>query len=271
VDQYGYYGGIRLIKASLKKFHTWCKDHNLNLHTKNFTIRYHSNIPAHLGLAGSSAIITACMRALMAFYDVQIPNHFLANLILSVETEELGIGAGLQDRVAQSYNGMIHMDFDRVLMEQRGYGNYTPLNIENQPSYYIAYNTASAEGTEVFHNNLRYRWENGDKEIIDAMKGFARLTDEFKEALKLGHKEDMHRIINANFDLRHKVMKLNSLHVKMVETARRGGASAKFTGSGGALIGIYEGEDGYRRLREALEPLGCIVFKPEIVIQKENQ
>ena len=47
------------------------------------------------------------MRALMAFYNVEIPNHFLANLILSVETEELSIAAGLQDRVAQSYNGMV--------------------------------------------------------------------------------------------------------------------------------------------------------------------
>ena len=127
VDMYGYYGGIRLIKASLKKFHSWCRDHGIILHDRNFTLRYHSNIPAHLGLAGSSAIITACMRALMAFYNVEVPNHFLANLILSVETEELSIAAGLQDRVAQSYNGMVHMDFNKALMDERGYGQYTPL------------------------------------------------------------------------------------------------------------------------------------------------
>jgi len=265
VDQYGYYGGIRLLKASLKKFHAWCRNREIPLHGRNFSIRYHSSIPAHLGLAGSSAIITACMRALMAFYDVGIPNHILAGLILSVETEELGIGAGLQDRVAQSYNGLIHMDFKRTLMEDRGYGEYTYLDSRNQPDYYIAYNTASAEGTEVIHNNLRYRWENGDRQIIEAMEGFARLTDEFRQALNERNLKDLNRIIDANFDLRHSVMKLNPLHVKMVETARSAGASAKFTGSGGALIGIYEGEEGYDRLKEALEALGCVVFKPGIV------
>jgi glucuronokinase len=265
VNQYGYYGGIRLIKASLKKFHQWCQIRGILLPPKNFTIRYHSSIPAHLGLAGSSAIITASMRALIAFYDIEIPNHLLASLVLSVETEELGIGAGLQDRVAQCYNGLIYMDFDKTLMETKGYGEYTPLNPDGHPDYYIAYNTASAEGTEVFHNNLRYRWESGDKDIIKAMKGFAALTDEFRCAMEEGQINEMNRIINANFDLRNSVMKLNPLHVKMIETARKAGASAKFTGSGGALIGIVEGEDGYKRLKEALEPMNCVIFRPEIV------
>ena len=117
----------------------------------------------------------------------------------------------------------------------------------------------------MIHNNLRYRWECGDKDIIDAMKGFARLTDEFKEALECGKRDELNRIINANFDLRHSIMQLNPLHVKMVETARSTGASAKFTGSGGALIGIYDGPDGFERLKAALEEMGCVVFKPQIV------
>ena len=265
VSQYGYYGGIRLIKASLKKFHSWCRKNSLDLHDRNFTIRYHSNIPAHLGLAGSSAIITACMRALMQYYGVSIPHPLLANLILSVETQELGIGAGLQDRVAQVYEGMVHMDFDRALMEKQGYGNYTPLNPPGNPDFYIAYNTSSAEGTEVVHNNLRYRWENGDKTIISAMKNFAGLTDSFRSAMEAGDRDEMNRIINANFDLRKSIMNLNPQHVKMVMAARKAGASAKFTGSGGALIGIAPGEEGFARLKEALEPLGCVVFRPEIV------
>ncbi|MDC7235696.1 MAG: hypothetical protein PQJ58_20905 [Spirochaetales bacterium] len=264
VDQYGYYGGIRLIKASLKKFHSWCRDHNLALHNRNFTIRYHSNIPAHLGLAGSSAIITASMRTLMAFYKVEIPDYHLASLVLSVETEELGIGAGLQDRVAQAYNGIVHMDFKRELIEERGYGDYSRLENVKHPDYYIAYKTDSAEGTEVVHNNLRYRWENGDQEIIDAMKGFARLTDEFRSALEGGDRTGLNSIINANFDLRRSVMNLNTDHIRMVEAARETGASAKFTGSGGALIGIVEGEEGYRQLRSRLEPMGCCVIRPVI-------
>jgi galactokinase/mevalonate kinase-like predicted kinase len=264
VDQYGYYGGIRLIKASLKKFHSWCEDRNIPLHKRNFTIRYHTNIPAHLGLAGSSAIITASMKVLMAFYKVEIPEYLLASLVLSVETEELGIGAGLQDRVAQAYNGIVHMDFKQNLIKERGYGEYTRLINTVLPDYYIAYKVDSAEGTEVFHNNLRYRWENEDIEIIKAMKGFARLTDDFRAALEAGETGLLNRIINANFDLRQSIMNLNPDHERMVQTAREAGASAKFTGSGGALIGITNGKKGFKDLKDALEAMGCCVIRPQI-------
>ena len=64
VRTYGYYGGIRLIKAALKRFHDYCTQSGHALHDRTFSIRYHTSIPPHLGLAGSSAIITACMRAL---------------------------------------------------------------------------------------------------------------------------------------------------------------------------------------------------------------
>ena len=63
VELYGYYGGIRLLKAAVKKFNEYCHRHGLKLEKKNFTMRYSSTIPNRLGLAGSSAIITAAMRA----------------------------------------------------------------------------------------------------------------------------------------------------------------------------------------------------------------
>lgn len=63
VNSSGYYGGIRLLKATIKVFYDYCKECNIQLDDRNFTIRYHSNIPLRLGLAGSSAIISACMKA----------------------------------------------------------------------------------------------------------------------------------------------------------------------------------------------------------------
>ncbi|MDW7681555.1 MAG: GHMP kinase, partial [bacterium] len=106
----GYYGGTRLIKSAIKKFCEYCNKNNIKLSNKNFSIRYHSSIPRQVGLAGSSAIITATMRALMCFYGVEIPQEILPNIILSAETEELNINAGLQDRVIQVYEGCVYMD-----------------------------------------------------------------------------------------------------------------------------------------------------------------
>ena len=39
VKMFGYYGGIRLLKAALKKFFDYCTERRIRLHNRNFTIR----------------------------------------------------------------------------------------------------------------------------------------------------------------------------------------------------------------------------------------
>jgi len=133
VKLHGYYGGIRLLKATVKTFHDYCQTNRIELHNKKFTIRYKSNIPHGVGLAGSSAIITACLRALTAFYGVSIARWIQANLILSAEADELKIVAGLQDRVIQVYEGLVYMDFSKDIMTRQGYGHYEPLDVKLLP------------------------------------------------------------------------------------------------------------------------------------------
>ena len=71
-------------------------------------------------------------------------------------------------------------------------------------------------------------------------------------------------LLNANFDLRTTIYNIAEGNRSMVMTARRAGASAKFAGSGGAIIGTYEDETMFRALEKALNGIGCVVFKPEI-------
>src|ERR1700712_5614170 len=147
---HGYYGGMRLVKAALKRFHDYCASNDIAINTdRSFTLSYTSDIPRLVGLAGSSAIITATLRALLKFYNVEIPVNLLPALILSIEKEELGISAGLQDRVIQSYEGMVYMDFDRKLIESRGYGEYVPLKPPVMPPLYMAFDPDRAEVSDV--------------------------------------------------------------------------------------------------------------------------
>ena len=81
---HGYYGGDRLIKAAIKKFFEYCNEKSIQIENKNFTIRYRSNIPRQVGLAGSSAIITAAMKALLKFYNVKVSKEVLPTLILDI-------------------------------------------------------------------------------------------------------------------------------------------------------------------------------------------
>ena len=265
VRQFGYYGGLRLLKASIRRFYDYCQENDIGLHERNFTIRYASNIPSQVGMAGSSAIITACFRALMSFYGVTIPKPILPSLILSVENDELKIPAGLQDRVIQTYEGLVYMDFEREHLEEQGHGHYEQIDPKLLPPLYIAYTTKLSEGTEVFHNDIRSRFNRGEAVVVDAMQYWADLTSKVRDHLIAGESEGVGPLLDANFDKRCEVYKMGAGNLKMVETARGCGATAKFTGSGGAIVGTYDGEEMYQKLVGALEPLGMAVFKPQIV------
>jgi glucuronokinase len=265
VRQFGYYGGIRLLKASVKRFYEYCTKHNLPLHGRNFTLRYASNIPPQVGMAGSSAIITACWRALIEFYGVEIPKHLLPSLVLSVENDELGIPAGLQDRVIQGYEGVVFMDFNRASIEKLGYGIYEELDPALLPPVFVAYTTKLSEGTEVFHNDIRGRWNRGEREIVSAMYQWANLAQRVRDMLLAGRGREIGPLLNENFDLRRRLYKLSQGNIDMVEAARDCGASAKFTGSGGAIVGTYEDEAMFEKLKSALEPMQVVVIKPQIV------
>lgn len=261
----GYYGGMRLIKGLIKVFYEYCKANTIQLDDRNFTIHYSSNIPLRLGLAGSSAIISASLKALSLFYNVKITKEIFANLVLSVENDELGISAGLQDRVAQAFEAPVFMDFDRDIMEEKGYGIYEKISAENFPLFHIAYRKNLSEGTEIVHNNLKARFEIGDPKVLQAMLRWGQITEEFRLALKIGDHLKMHDLINENFDLRRKTVRISKGNIEMVELARSVGASAKFTGSGGAIIGTYKDERMFSSLKNKLNDNGIVVIKPNIV------
>ena len=264
VNLHGYYGGVRLLKATVKRFFDYCCENRIELHDKNFTLRYSSNIPHGVGLAGSSAIITACLRTLMAFYGVSIPQYTQANLILSAEVEELHIAAGLQDRVIQVYEGLVFMDFDQKVMKKQGYGLYESLNYKLLPNLFVAYKDDCSEPTEVFHNNIHERFDRGETVVVNAMKYWAGLADKAKQALLRSDTDKLASLIDANFDRRKQIYKISQSNLQMIDTARSVGASAKFTGSGGAIVGTYKDAKMFGELKKALGKHKIKVIKPKV-------
>ena len=265
INRYGYYGGIRLLKATLRVFLKYCREHNEQLMSGGFKLSYESDIPIRLGLAGSSAIITAVLKALCSFYEVSIPMEVLPNLVLSVEKNELRIMGGLQDRVAQVYNRPIMMSFEKAHMDHYGYGIYEPLETGLICNTFIAYDQSGAEGSEIVHNNLKERFASGDPMVIEAMQQFVKLTDDFITALRRKNIEVAKQCINDNFDLRRSICDIASKQEHLVELIRLSGASAKFTGSGGAVIGMYESEEELSRLRAKISNTGIQLIIPTIV------
>ncbi|KHG01453.1 Glucuronokinase 1 -like protein [Gossypium arboreum] len=233
----GYYGGVRLLMSICKLFHKHCKDNNINLSPGNFTLSYDTNIPRQAGLSGSSAIVCAALSCLLDFYKVRhlIKVEVRPNLILSAE-KELGIVAGLQDRVAQVYGGLVHMDFSKENMDKLGHGIYTPMDISLLPPLHLIY----AENPS------------------DSGKNYQKLAE----------------LMNRNFDLRRRMFGdecLGALNIEMVEVARRVGAASKFTGSGGAVVAFCpEGPPQVKRLEDECRKAGFSIQAIQVVPSRLN-
>ncbi len=261
----GYYGGIRIIQALIVRFIEYCQEIGHPLHDRNFTIEYETTVPLRLGMGGSSAIITAALRALCEFYELSIPLPIQAKLILETETRELNVSAGPQDRVIQVYEGLVYMDFNREHMEKHGYGIYKPLDPSLLPNIYVAYRTSLSEGTEVFHNNVRARWINGEKAIVDAMHQWAELAERGRDALLAGDAELLGRLINENFDLRTTIYNISEGNLEMIRRSRAVGATSNFAGSGGAIVGTYRDGRMLDDLTRTMGEVGVRVLIPRIL------
>ena len=185
--------------------------------------------------------------------------------MLETETRELGVPAGLQDRVIQAYEGVVYMDFSRDIMERQGYGNYERLDPALLPNVYLAYRTSLSEGTEVFHQNVRERFNAGDAEVVDAMREWAGYAGRAREALLARDYFRLGELINANFDLRAKIYKISDGNLEMIHTSRRLGATSNFAGSGGAIVGTYQDEAMYDRLAAEFARIGVGIVRPKVL------
>jgi glucuronokinase len=267
VELHGYYGGIRLIKATIKKFVDYCQTQGIVLHDQNFSVRYQTSIPQQVGLAGSSAIITATLYALMEFYGIDMPLPVRPTFVLAVEGA-LGIAGGLQDRVIQCYEGMVYMDFarekEKTVTGLKHYC-YEPLDPTLLPHLYVAYHATLGEPTEVIHNDIRSRYNRGDPEIVEAMEDFAQLAQDGRQSILERDAVRLGQLIDQNFDLRNRICTLAPWQIQMVQVARSCGASAKFAGSGGAIVGVCQDAAMFQALTSQLEAIGSRVIRPQIL------
>ena len=167
------------------------------------------------------------------------------------------------------YNGLVFMDFDRAYLEEHEYGRYERLDPALLPNLYIAYDPNRAEESGKAHKKVKKLFEEKKPDVIAAMSEFADIAQRGRDALVAGRKDEMPALVNANFDLRNRIFKISDENRNMVLAARNAGASAKFAGSGGAIVGTYDDEEQFTRLSASLREIGCKTLKPQIATSDE--
>jgi glucuronokinase len=209
-----------------------------------------TTIPREVGLGGSSAIVIATLRALCARCDVRLAPDELAAMALEVETEDLGIAAGPQDRFVQAHGGLLYMDFgDGPRCE--------PLDPGLLPPLFCAYRADAAGPSGGVHAELRRRFDAGERRARSLLARIAELADHGRAALLAGRPDELAELMSRNFELRSELVELDPRHVRMVELARELGTGANYAGSGGAIVAVAPRGAGLERLREAFAAEGC--------------
>ncbi|MEZ5377693.1 MAG: hypothetical protein R2733_14405 [Acidimicrobiales bacterium] len=255
LDRFGYGTGPQVMAAAVRTFIDVTRGLAARGETvrppEDFELRYETTIPRQVGLAGSSALVIATLRCLMTHSGLDIPDAVLASLALRAETEQLGITAGLQDRVVQTHGGLVAMDFSHLVTEPRfgvAHGHYEAMDPALLPPLFLAYLPASAEPSGAYHGTLRARFDAGDTVVRSTLRELAALVTEGRAALRWHNAERFGELVAANMELRRRLGPLPERQVALVDMAGELDAPATFAGSGGAVVGVATDEDHLDRL-----------------------
>ncbi len=151
VRLHGYYGGIRLVKATIKKFAEYCIARGHRLHDRSYPSATGRHSPAQVGWPAPAIIAAA-----------PLPDGFTASKSRwkSALARSLGRNGRTgnlprrhQDRVIRSYEGSVYMDFAKDRDAAMPGADVRRLRASTRrllPPLYIAYSTDVGKPTEVF-------------------------------------------------------------------------------------------------------------------------
>ena len=250
-------GPLALMWAAAKRYVTERPEHGeTNAHLRLES----STIPPGVGLAGSSAIVIATLRALGDLFGDEISDQDLPSVALAAERDELGITAGLGDRVVQVYGGLVYLDLARD-----GGARVEPLDASRLPDLFVAWRPDAATDSGHVHNEMRERFKAGDQEVVATMREIAGLARAALKPLLTGDGSGLAILMERNLELRRTLYDLDERHVAMADAAHELGSAVNYTGSGGAIVGLLRDGDQLAELRESLGALGC-----ELVVRRAS-
>jgi hypothetical protein len=161
----------------------------------------------------------------------------------------------LQNDLRMARSVTVDIDCDRQTCQMAG----VPVDVNGKTGDIAAQSLGTDSGCIDLFKDLRFKFS-----VTRIGIGFADIAQKGYDAMLAGDVSSVSELVNANFDLRDKIFNVAEENRRMVMTARTSGASAKFAGSGGAIVGTYEDEEQFLKLEKALSLIGCKTIKPII-------
>ncbi len=266
LDRHGYGTGPQLLAAAVRTFVDVAESIKAPSLSGGFRLSYDTTIPRQVGLGGSSALVVATLRCLSEHYGIELPPEILPSVALQAETVQLGLAAGLQDRVVQTYGGLVAMDFGDPVVDARfgiSHGIYEQEDPTSLPPLFLAYREEAAEPSDAYHQRLRSRYEAGDGHVRETLREIASLVVEGRAALRWQDRERFGSLIGRNMQLRRTLGPSPPSQLELIEVAESAGSRATFAGSGGAVVGTFEGDQHFELLSDIYADVGADILALE--------
>jgi galactokinase/mevalonate kinase-like predicted kinase len=227
-------------------------------------VRCWSEIPFAAGLSGSTALVVAALRALLAFQGVTHAKHHFAELARSIELNYLGVVCGYQDQYMATFGGINYLDFrDKEFYREvmgEPYATIEPLGEHVKDLPFVLANTGMAHNSGAVHKPIRERWLEGDRDVVDGYVQIGKLAREGKKALLNADWRLLGQLMNENHAIQRRLGGSGPENERLIEAALKAGAyGAKLAGAGqgGTIIALHPEP---RSLEPALRAAGAHRF-----------
>jgi galactokinase/mevalonate kinase-like predicted kinase len=209
-------------------------------------IRCWSEIPFAAGLSGSTAMVAAALKAVLAFQSIHYAPHHFAELARSIELNYMGVVCGYQDQYMATFGGLNYMDFRdkefyrEVMSEPFATVESLAAHVDELP--FVLANTGVAHNSGAVHKPIRERWLEGDREVVDAYVQVGKLAREGKKALLARDWKLLGELMNENHDITRRLGGSGPENERLIKAALDAGAyGAKLAGAGhgGTIIALH--------------------------------
>jgi galactokinase/mevalonate kinase-like predicted kinase len=229
---------------------------------RSFTLRGTTTVPVQAGLAGSTAMLTAILGAVLRLLEIRLNPYQVAETERHIEFNILNCVCGFQDQYMAVFGGLNYLDFrgkdphaagDLVFgtverLEPRTSAPFTapierPLEPGRAQLPLLLANTGLQRHSGRVHQGPRERWIAGDPAVVSGYERIAALAREAKKALLDDDWVCVGEAMNENHVIQRDLGGSGEANERLIRAALEAGArGAKLAGAGkgGTIIAVHE-------------------------------
>jgi len=235
-------------------------------------LSYESEIPLRSGLAGSTALLVAMLKALLVWQGADTNQYVLAERARYIELNYLKVVCGYQDACMCTFGGLNYMDFRGKQFYRQAeaelFAAVEPLAAYVPALPFVLGFTGVQHASSAVHKPLRERWLEGDAAVVDGYRRITELARMGKKALILADWPQLGRLMSENHAIQRDLGGSGESNERLIAAATAAGAlGAKLAGAGdgGTIIALWPWAD-TGPLEAALVQGGATaIYRPQVV------